>query len=90
MIESSIRPGEVHSHADQAEVERIGELRCAEIEIDRGRLKDVEEAQQRMVEGRYGICADCGEDIPRERLLAQPIAVRCTACQAALEDGHRG
>ena len=91
MIETSMRPGdhEVRSHADEAEAERIGDLRCAEIEIDRARLKDVEEAQLRMAEGRYGICADCGEDIPRERLLAQPIAIRCTACQAALEARHR-
>jgi RNA polymerase-binding transcription factor DksA len=80
---------EVRSHADEAEAFRLEGLHCAEIEIDRARLKDVEEAQQRMAEGRYGICADCGEDIPRERLLAQPIAIRCAACQAALEAGHR-
>ncbi|NDZ18399.1 molecular chaperone DnaK [Variovorax sp. WS11] len=80
---------EVRSHADEAEAFRFAGLHCAEIEIDRARLKDVEEAQQRMAEGRYGICVDCGEDIPRERLVAQPIAVRCAACQAAFEAGHR-
>jgi DnaK suppressor protein len=91
MIETSPQPAdhEVRSHADDAEAERLGDLRCAEIEIDRARLEEVEAAQQRMAEGRYGICADCGEDIPRERLLAQPIAIRCQACQAALEARHR-
>lgn len=80
---------EVRSHADEAEAFRLEGLHCAEIAIDRARLKDVEEAQQRMAEGRYGICADCGEDIPRERLVAQPVAVRCAACQAAFEAGRR-
>ena len=91
VMETSMQPGdhEVRSHTDEAEAARIGDLRCAEIEIDRTRLKDVEEAQQRMAEGRYGICADCGDDIPRERLRAQPIAVRCAPCQAALETAHR-
>ena len=91
MIETSMQPEdhEVRSHADEAEAARIGDLRCAEIEIDRATLKDVEEAQLRMTEGRYGICADCGENIPRERLLAQPIAIRCAACQAALEARSR-
>lgn len=80
---------EVQSHADQAEVERLGDLRFAEIEIDRARLLDIEQAEQRMADGRYGICADCGDVIPRERLIAQPIAIRCAACQTAAENKIR-
>ncbi|MDR6427415.1 TraR/DksA family transcriptional regulator [Variovorax beijingensis] len=76
---------EVRSHADEAETERQDDVRFAEIEVDRRRLSEIEQAQQRMSEGRYGICTDCGEDIPRERLLAQPMAIRCAACQAAAE-----
>ena len=68
---------------------RRNDVRFAEIEVDRQRLSEIEQAQQRMAEGRYGICADCGEDIPRERLLAQPMAIRCAACQAAAERSHR-
>jgi DnaK suppressor protein len=76
---------EVQSHADEAEADRLDDVRFAEIEIDRTRLHDIEQAEQRMACGRYGICVDCGEAIPRERLLAQPIAIRCAACQAAAE-----
>lgn len=76
---------EVRSHADEAEAERLDDVRFAEIAIDRTRLRDIEQAEQRMACGRYGICVDCGEAIPRERLLAQPIAIRCAACQAAAE-----
>ncbi|SDE46872.1 transcriptional regulator, TraR/DksA family [Variovorax sp. CF079] len=86
-VEAHLQPQdhEVQSHADEAEAERLGDVRFAEIEIDRARLRDIEQAEQRMSDGRYGICADCGEAIARERLLAQPIAIRCAACQATAE-----
>ena len=77
--------GEVHTHADEAEAEREQDLRFAEAEIDRTRLEAVEQALQRLADGRYGICIDCGQEIARERLLAQPIAIRCAACQAQAE-----
>lgn len=80
---------EVLTHADQAEAEREDDVRLAEIEVDRQRLLDIEQAQLRLSDGRYGVCVNCGKDIARARLLAQPIAVRCAACQAALEACHR-
>jgi DnaK suppressor protein len=76
---------EVHSHADEAEAERLDDVRFAEIEVDRNRLRAIEEAQQRMADGLYGLCVDCDAEIPRERLLAQPVAIRCAACQAVAE-----
>jgi RNA polymerase-binding protein DksA len=89
VAEISTQSHEVRSHADEAEAERLGDLRVAEFEIDRSRLKDIEEALHRMAEGRYGICADCEDDIPRERLVVQPTAIRCAACQATAEARHR-
>lgn len=80
---------DVRSHADEAETIRQNDVRFAEIEVDRQRLSEIEQAQQRMAKGHYGICIDCGEDIPRERLLAQPTAIRCAACQAAGERAQR-
>lgn len=76
---------EVRSHADEAEAARLNEVHFAEIDVDRVRLRDIEQAQKRMADGRYGICMDCGENIPRERLLARPMAVRCASCQVAAE-----
>jgi DnaK suppressor protein len=80
---------EVHSHADDAEAERLDDVHFAEIEVDRARLHDIEQAQQRMAGGVYGICIDCDKQIPRERLLAQPTAIRCAACQALAENRRR-
>lgn len=90
-VKTSLQPQdhEVQSHADEAEAERLGDVRFAEIEIDRARLLDIEQAEQRMADGRYGVCADCGDAIPRERLLAQPTAIRCAACQTAAENKLR-
>ena len=79
---------EVRSHADEAETARQEDVHFAEAEVDRVRLREIEQAMNRLAEGRYGVCMDCGEDIPRERLLAQPTAIRCAACQAAAERGN--
>jgi len=44
-------------------------------------LRDIDGAFARMKSGAYGICTDCGADIPAQRLLAYPAAKRCMACQ---------
>ncbi|HYP33956.1 MAG TPA: TraR/DksA C4-type zinc finger protein, partial [Burkholderiaceae bacterium] len=38
-------------------------------------------ALQRLDDGVYGDCADCGQPVPLARLLVQPEAERCTRCQ---------
>lgn len=48
-------------------------------------LADVRLALERLDHGRYGDCIECGETIPLQRLLVQPAAARCTACQALVE-----
>jgi len=37
-------------------------------------------ALQRLESGEYGVCEDCGEDIPLKRLELAPTARRCVAC----------
>ncbi len=51
-------------------------------------LAEVNDALRRMDEGKYGICLDCGKDIPLERLEARPYALRCLEDQAK-EDQRR-
>jgi RNA polymerase-binding transcription factor DksA len=38
----------------------------------------------------YGRCADCGLEIPFERLKAEPAALRCIDCQRVHEHTHAG
>lgn len=39
-------------------------------------------ALQRVAEGEYGYCEDCGEDIATRRLELDPAATRCIGCAA--------
>jgi RNA polymerase-binding protein DksA len=89
-VESGMRARdhEVHSHADDAEADRLANVHFAEVEVDRKALREIEQAQQRMATGQYGLCVECGEEIPVEWLLAQTTAIRCTACQTKAEDRH--
>jgi DnaK suppressor protein len=45
----------------------------------------VKEARRALDEGRYGICVDCGKEIPAERLEAMPESVRCVNDQSHFE-----
>jgi DnaK suppressor protein len=49
----------------------------------------VRAAIERAKAGQYGICADCGEAIPSDRLKARPEATLCIACQARREGARR-
>ncbi len=44
-------------------------------------LPQLGRAIQKAQEGTYGICDDCDDDIPEERLKAAPGATRCVVCQ---------
>jgi DnaK suppressor protein len=52
------------------------------IEKARERLAAVDTALQRMDEGGYGTCVDCGAEIPEARLEARPLSIRCVTCAA--------
>jgi hypothetical protein len=51
-------------------------------------LPYINAALERIAEGRYGICCDCDQPIPRERLRAVPGAIRCAGCQTDWEAKH--
>jgi YteA family regulatory protein len=48
-------------------------------------LAEIEAALKRIEEGTYGICSNCGNQIPEERLEALPWATLCIDCQRDLE-----
>jgi RNA polymerase-binding protein DksA len=76
---------------DSGEVgeERIrGAVRYAELERDIDELRDIEAALDRIADGSYGDCTDCGQPIAPARLQAQPAARRCIACQTVWERTH--
>lgn len=58
-------------------------------EQERAALIDIEAALQRLDEGRYGVCAQCGEDIAAERLKVLPQALYCIDCERHHELAQR-
>ena len=67
----------------------LADLDQAELSRDVVELRELEAARQRLADGTYGICADCGASIGFERLQAEPAAVRCVECQQRHEKTYR-
>ncbi len=57
-------------------------------EHETAELVAIEAALQRLAQGGYGQCLDCGVALSEARLQACPTALRCTPCQARLEAAH--
>lgn len=49
----------------------------------RARVSMIKSALQRIDEDDYGICQECGEDIPAGRLDIDPTVATCVTCAAA-------
>ena len=47
----------------------------------------IDAALQRIDDGTYGTCTNCGQEIPRERLEASPWASLCIDCKRKAEGG---
>ena len=52
------------------------------------RLREITDAQDRLMASSYGRCVDCGEEIARQRLLADLAASLCAACQSRVESSQ--
>jgi DnaK suppressor protein len=74
--------------ADESVAALIADLDHADVGRDLTELRSLEAARNRLAEGSYGVCADCGGDIGFERLRATPAAIRCIQCQTAYEKTH--
>ena len=51
------------------------------IERAEERLKEIDFAFNRLEQGRYGICVQCGDDISVARIKVVPFAAYCLDCQ---------
>jgi RNA polymerase-binding transcription factor len=61
------------------------EIEFALIQMKAETLHRINEALERLEEGTYGRCFECGEEIGPQRLRALPFAVRCKDCEEARE-----
>ena len=50
------------------------------LQTERGRLEQINEALDRLENGQFGICQQCGTAISEERLKALPYTPLCVSC----------
>ena len=74
---------------DQAGDERDRELSLLLSVRDKEKLLAINEALEKLKEGTYGICEECGERIGSGRLKVMPLAKYDVSCQAKLEKEMR-
>ncbi|MDQ7834102.1 MAG: RNA polymerase-binding protein DksA [Humidesulfovibrio sp.] len=67
-----------------AESDRAFTLRLRDRE--RKLIKKITQAIQRIEDGEYGVCVDCGEDIGIARLKARPMTTLCINCKSKQEE----
>ena len=80
--------GNVHGVADAGETSESDiqdDIEFALIQMKAETLHKIDEALNRLEEGTYGNCFECGEEISQQRLRALPFAVRCKDCEEARE-----
>ncbi len=70
---------------DQASSERDRELGLLLGDREREKLRNIDEALLKFEEGEYGICEECGDDIPLGRLKVMPFARYCVRCKSDIE-----
>jgi RNA polymerase-binding transcription factor len=76
-------PGDMGSELHDEEVDETTEIF---FEAEEARIAD---ARRSLAAGTYGVCIECGREIPPQRLQAVPEAVRCIDCQRHLEAAIR-
>jgi RNA polymerase-binding protein DksA len=75
----------VPTHAADRDSEGLD--RDIALEANREKMLDgIDRSFERIHDGSYGRCEDCGCEIPSVRLEALPYAVRCVECEEKQEE----
>jgi len=72
--------------ADQGSDTNLMEQSVMMLETEREKIRQLNEALQRITDGTYGICEYCGEFIQETRLEIIPYATCCVTCKEKNED----
>ncbi len=70
---------------DSVSEERTRELEMILTDREKQKLKQIEDALDRIEENTYGLCEECGVKIPRARLKVVPFAKYCVECKETIE-----
>ena len=72
--------GGVGDAGDESVVRMMTDLHLQEAGRDMEELNNIEASLQRIEDGSYGECEECGNEIGYARLEVQPTATRCIQC----------
>lgn len=72
------------SFADAGAVTAERTERLGVVDSLKHQLDDVDAALEKIEEGTYGICANCGNEIGAARLEARPASIHCIDCKSKL------
>jgi len=70
---------------DLASEERDREINFILSDRERVKIKQIDDALDRLDQGTYGVCESCGLEIAEERLQAMPFTRLCRDCQQEQE-----
>lgn len=70
---------------DSVSEERTRELDMILTDREKQKLKQIDDALDRIEENTYGFCEECGVKIPRARLKVVPFAKYCVECKEVIE-----
>ena len=78
--------------ADRATLESDRAFTLRIRDRERKLIKKIQAAMQRMENGIFGVCEECGEEIGIARLKARPVTRLCINCKSKQEEdeGQRG
>src|SRR3954462_9421938 len=82
--------GPAPDSGDESVATLIADLEQADMTPDLEEFRALEAARDRIKDGGYGECIDCGNDVGYERLKAFPSALRCLQCQDRHERAYGG
>lgn len=82
---ANLRDEGVADIADQGLTDNLSELLHLLSDNKREEIMNIDEALDRLRQGRYGQCLECGEPIDIERLELRPYTRFCIACKTKME-----
>jgi DnaK suppressor protein len=82
---ASLRDEGVADIADLGLTDNLGELLHLLSDSKREEIMNIDEALERLRQGRYGLCLECGEPIDIERLELRSHTRFCIACKTERE-----
>ena len=77
------KQSEVFDAVESSEADIQDDIEFALIQMKSETLNKINNALNRLEQGDYGNCFDCGDEIAENRLRALPFAVRCKDCEEA-------